>query len=94
MCRQELIVSWFTIKPCVKEQIPAELVTASGSGLDPDISPMGAYIQVDRIAAVRGIPVEKINSLVSQSIQTPLFGLFGTERVNVLKLNLALDKLK
>lgn len=77
-----------------KDQIPAELVTASGSGLDPDISPMGAYIQVDRIAAVRGIPVEKINSLVSRSIQPPLFGLFGTERVNVLKLNLALDKLK
>jgi potassium-transporting ATPase KdpC subunit len=77
-----------------KEQIPSELVTASGSGLDPDISPAGAYIQVPRIAAARGLSVEKINSIIDQSIQRPLFGLFGTERVNVLKLNLALDNNK
>ncbi|HCL83345.1 MAG TPA: potassium-transporting ATPase subunit C [Chitinophagaceae bacterium] len=77
-----------------KEQIPSELVTASGSGLDPDISPMGAYIQVQRISQARGIPVDKINSLVQQAIRKPLFGLFGTERVNVLQLNLALDNLK
>ena len=77
-----------------KEQIPSELVTASGSGLDPDISPMGARVQVDRIAVTRGISKEKINLLVDQSIQKPLLGLFGTERVNVLKLNLALDNLK
>src|SRR5664279_921498 len=77
-----------------KEQIPAELVTASGSGLDPDISPMGAYIQVARIASVRKMPVEEINALVSHSIQHPLFGMFGTEKVNVLQLNLSLDNLK
>ena len=77
-----------------KEQVPSELVTASGSGLDPDISPMGAYIQVQRISQARGIPVDKINSLIQQAIQKPLFGLFGTERVNVLQLNLALDNLK
>jgi potassium-transporting ATPase KdpC subunit len=77
-----------------KEEIPAELVTASGSGLDPDISPKGAYIQVQRIAAVRGVSAEKINSLINESIQKPLLGVFGTERVNVLKLNLALDNLK
>jgi K+-transporting ATPase ATPase C chain len=77
-----------------KEQIPSELVTASGSGLDPDISPNGAYIQVPRIARARGLTAEKINSLVAEAIEKPLFGLFGTERVNVLKLNLALDNLK
>jgi K+-transporting ATPase ATPase C chain len=77
-----------------KEKIPSELVTASGSGLDPDISPKGAYIQVQRIASVRGISADKINSLISVSIQKPLLGIFGTERVNVLKLNLALDNIR
>jgi potassium-transporting ATPase KdpC subunit len=77
-----------------KEQIPSELVTASGSGLDPDISPAGAYVQVARIAMARGLSAEKINSLVNQAIMPPIFGLFGTERINVLKLNLALDNLK
>lgn len=81
-------------KTVQKEQIPAELVTASGSGLDPDLSPAGAYIQVARIAARRNIPVDEVRALVSQSIQHPLFGLFGTERVNVLQLNLSLDNLK
>lgn len=77
-----------------KEQIPSELVTASGSGLDPDISVAGAFIQVPRIASARGLSVEKINSLIDQDTEPPLFGLFGTARVNVLKLNLALDNLK
>jgi K+-transporting ATPase ATPase C chain len=81
-------------KTVTKKQIPAELVTASGSGLDPDLSPEAAYIQVARIAATRKIPAEEINGLISQSIQHPLFGLFGTERVNVLRLNLSLDNLK
>jgi K+-transporting ATPase ATPase C chain len=77
-----------------KDQIPSELVTASGSGLDPDISPAGAYIQAARIATARGLSIEKIKSIIEQSIEPPLFGLFGTERVNVLKLNLALDNIK
>jgi potassium-transporting ATPase KdpC subunit len=77
-----------------KEQITSELVTSSGSGLDPDISPAGAYIQVPRIAAARGLSPEKVHSLVEQSIQRPLLGIFGTERVNVLKLNLALDNIR
>jgi potassium-transporting ATPase KdpC subunit len=77
-----------------KEQITSELVTSSGSGLDPDISPAGAYIQVPRIAAARGLSPEKVNSIIEQSIQPPLFGILGTERVNVLKLNLALDNIR
>jgi K+-transporting ATPase ATPase C chain len=81
-------------KSIQKEQITSELVTSSGSGLDPDISPAGAYIQVPRIAAARGLSPEKVHSIVEQSIQRPLFGIFGTERVNVLKLNLALDNIK
>jgi len=77
-----------------KEEIPSELVTASGSGQDPDLSPAAAYVQIKRIAAVRNIPVEKINDLVKNHIDKPLAGLFGTERVNVLQLNIALDNLK
>jgi K+-transporting ATPase ATPase C chain len=77
-----------------KEQITSELVTSSGSGLDPDITPAGAYIQVPRIATARGLSVEKVNSIVEQSVESPLFGILGTERVNVLKLNLALDNIR
>jgi potassium-transporting ATPase KdpC subunit len=77
-----------------KEQVTSELVTSSGSGLDPDISPAGAYIQASRIAAARGLSAEKVNSLIEQTIEPPLFGIFGTTRVNVLKLNLALDNIK
>ena len=74
-----------------KEDIPAELVTYSGSGLDPDLSPAGAKVQVARIAAVRRIPPDKLNALVDRYTQGPLLGIFGPSRVNVLKLNIALD---
>src|SRR5882757_1792645 len=77
-----------------KEDIPSELVTASGGGLDPDLSPEGAKVQVKRVAAVRHISEEKIAGLVKQYVQPPFLGLFGTERVNVLKLNMALDEFK
>jgi len=77
-----------------KEDIPSDLVTASGGGLDPDISPEAARIQVKRIAAVRKVSEEGILQLVQQNTQGPLLGLFGTEKVNVLKLNIALDALK
>lgn len=76
-----------------KEEIPSELVTASGSGQDPDLSPAAAYAQVKRIAAVRNIPVEEINDLVKKHIAKPLAGLFGTEKVNVLQLNIDLENL-
>jgi K+-transporting ATPase ATPase C chain len=87
--------SFLVHNPGVKKaDIPAELVTASGSGLDPDLSPAGAYIQVQRIAKTRNIDEEKIKVLVSQQIQQPLLGLLGTKKINILQLNLALDKLK
>ena len=77
-----------------KADIPAELVTASGSGLDPDLSPAAAKIQVARIAKVRGISVEELNQLVDRHTEGPLLGLFGPATVNVLRLNVNLDDLK
>ena len=77
-----------------KADIPAELVTASGSGLDPDLSPAAAKIQVARIASVRKLPVEKLNTLVDEHTEGPLLGIFGPSKVNVLKLNVALDEAK
>ncbi|MEP7254794.1 MAG: K(+)-transporting ATPase subunit C [Ferruginibacter sp.] len=77
-----------------KEEIPSDLVTASGAGLDPNISVQGANVQVNRIAATRKIPVEQIKALVEKHIEKPLAGLFGTSKVNVLQLNIELDKLK
>ena len=75
-----------------KEDIPAELVTYSGSGLDPDLSPAGAKVQVKRVAAARKLPEDKLNALVDRYTEKPLLGLFGPEKVNVLKLNVALDE--
>ena len=81
--------------PCLKRKdVPAEMVTASGSGLDSDITPQSARVQVKRVAGARHIDEHLVASIVEQSIQRPLLGLFGPEKVNVLKLNVALDKLK
>lgn len=92
---QALIDTFMVHNPTVKKvDIPSELVTASASGLDPDLSPEGAYVQVERVAKTRNISEEKIKALVAQHIQKPLLGLFGPEKVNVLELNIALDKLK
>jgi potassium-transporting ATPase KdpC subunit len=77
-----------------REEIPAELVTASGSGLDPDLSPAGAKVQVGRIAKKRNIPVDQVTKIINDHTEQPLFGLFGPSKVNVLKLNVALDELK
>lgn len=76
-----------------KSQIPADMVTASGSGLDPDISEQGALIQVSRVAKIRQLSEDKVKSLIAMNTQKPLLGLFGPSSVNVLKLNLALDQL-
>jgi K+-transporting ATPase ATPase C chain len=92
---QARIDTFIAHNPCItKDQIPSEVVTASGSGLDPDISPAAAYIQVKRIATIRGLPESRIQILIAQNIKKPFLGLFGTAKINVLCLNLALDKLK
>jgi K+-transporting ATPase ATPase C chain len=77
-----------------KSDIPADLVTASGSGLDPDISEQAATIQIKRVAQARNIPEAELAALLVKHTQQPLFGLFGPSAVNVLKLNIDLDKLK
>jgi K+-transporting ATPase ATPase C chain len=72
--------------------IPADLLTTSASGLDPDISPDSAAAQVPRVAKARGVSADQLSQLVAQHTQQPDLGLLGEPRVNVLKLNLALDQ--
>lgn len=89
---KDRIDSFLVHNPGVKkEEIPADLVTASGSGLDPHISPASAFVQVKRVAAVRNLPEEKLRTLVEQQVEKTIL---GPSVVNVLKLNIALDNLK
>lgn len=90
---QKRIDTFLIVHPYLKKsEIPADMVTASGSGLDPNISPQGALVQVKRVAKERNLSEEKVKALVQTKINTP--AVIGTATVNVLELNVALDELK
>ena len=74
------------------DQVPSEMVTASGAGLDPHIPPSAAELQARRVAQVRNVDVSEVRELIRAHTEAPAFGVFGRERVNVLELNLALDE--
>jgi K+-transporting ATPase ATPase C chain len=79
--------------PGNEQPVPIDLVTASGSGLDPDISLAAAHYQATRVATARKLPVEQVKTLIEQHAKRPWLGIFGEPRVNVLALNLALDQM-
>lgn len=91
---EESVENWKKENPAVPvTEIPMDLVTNSGSGLDPDISPQAAHVQVDRISKVTNIPKEELNKLIESQTEGKALGLFGEDRVNVLKLNVELQKM-
>lgn len=92
---KEAIAKWHEENPQVPlAELPADLVTNSGSGLDPDISVAAAKVQIPRISSITGIKADQLEQMVEAQTEAPDWGIFGEEHVNVLKLNLALSELK
>jgi K+-transporting ATPase ATPase C chain len=89
---KDSVASFRKNNPDYTGPIPADLVTASGSGLDPDISPASAEAQAARIAKARGVPVDQVRNLIASHTQGRDLGFMGDPRVNVLEINLALDQ--
>ncbi|MCM3339568.1 potassium-transporting ATPase subunit KdpC [Paenibacillus sp. MER TA 81-3] len=91
---QQSVADWQKSNPDVPvSELPADLITNSGSGLDPHITPDSAEVQIPRISKLTGIPAAELDKIVAQHTEGRSLGLFGEPRVNVLKLNLALDEL-
>ncbi len=85
--------SFLVHNPTVKkEQVPVEMITASGSGLDPHISPQAALVQAHRVAKARNLSANMLIQMIQKQTEKPLLGMFGPSRVNVLQLNIELDK--
>jgi K+-transporting ATPase ATPase C chain len=88
---QERLDAIVQLEKVAPGEVPSEMVTASGAGLDPHIPPAAAQLQAARVAAARGVPVERVRELVRAHTEPPSFGFLGRARVNVLELNLDLD---
>jgi K+-transporting ATPase ATPase C chain len=88
---QERIAEITTREAARPGQVPSEMVTASGGGLDPHIHPAAAELQARRVASTRGIPIERVHEQIETHTESPTFGFLGRARVNALELNLALD---
>ena len=87
--RTQAFIEWNDLPPGTS--VPAEMLTTSGSGLDPDISPRAAFLQVGRVATARGLPRALVERLVAEHAEAPIWGLWGEPRVNVQRLNAALE---
>lgn len=89
---EERLVARTALEGATAARVPSEMVTASGAGLDPHIPPSAAALQAPRVAAARGVAVERVHALIASHTEQPALGFLGRERVNVLELNLALDE--